>query len=160
MRISDGSSDVCSSDLMGLVILGLVQQLPFLRAVAGRAGGVDLAEDHAQLARIGLAEEGVKFLDQRGNTGLFMHRLVRQRPKLRPQRGDHPARQVKIPAFGGAEMHLAGAHLLLADKAVQAAQRRGGVRSEERRAGKECVSTCRYGWEDVQYKKKKTKRIS
>src|SRR3546814_2648463 len=60
---------------MGLVILGLVQQLPFLRAVAGRAGGVDLAEDHAQLARIGLAEEGVKFLDQRGNTGLFMHRL-------------------------------------------------------------------------------------
>src|SRR3546814_5718459 len=75
---------------MGLVILGLVQQLPFLRAVAGRAGGVDLAEDHAQLARIGLAEEGVKFLDQRGNTGLFMHRLVRQRPKLRTQRGDHP----------------------------------------------------------------------
>src|SRR3546814_4383400 len=98
MRISDWSSDVCSSDLlifdlkragtrldhllgeeigrlriteagvdvgddrnnMGLVILGLVQQLPFLRAVAGRAGGVDLAEDHAQLARIGLAEEGVK----------------------------------------------------------------------------------------------------
>src|SRR3546814_17393214 len=78
MRISDWSSDVCSSDLlifdlkragtrldhllgeeigrlriteagvdvgddrnnMGLVILGLVQQLPFLRAVAGRAGGV------------------------------------------------------------------------------------------------------------------------
>src|SRR3546814_19173620 len=30
-----------------------------------------------------------------------------------------------------------------------------GPRSEERRAGKECVSTCRYRWETAKYKNKK-----
>src|SRR3546814_13620693 len=32
-------------------------------------------------------------------------------------------------------------------------------RSEERRVGKECVSTCRYRWEPYQYKKKYTRYL-
>src|SRR3546814_15565733 len=32
----------------------------------------------------------------------------------------------------------------------------GGLRSEERRVGKECVSTCRYRWSPYHYKKKTT----
>src|SRR3546814_19259975 len=33
-------------------------------------------------------------------------------------------------------------------------------RSEERRVGKECVSTCRTGWSPIHYKKKKQKSIT
>src|SRR3546814_13672135 len=33
-----------------------------------------------------------------------------------------------------------------------------GVRSEERRVGKECVSTCRSRWSPYHYKKKKNKK--
>src|SRR3546814_13871385 len=35
-----------------------------------------------------------------------------------------------------------------------------GLRSEERRVGKECVSTCRSRWSPYHYKKKNTKVIS
>src|SRR3546814_16254003 len=34
-----------------------------------------------------------------------------------------------------------------------------GVRSEERRVGKECVSTCRYGWSTVHLKKKANTKL-
>src|SRR3546814_16504497 len=37
---------------------------------------------------------------------------------------------------------------------------RDRVRSEERRVGKECVSTCRSRWSPYHYKKKKKKRMS
>src|SRR3546814_15989794 len=33
-------------------------------------------------------------------------------------------------------------------------------RSEERRVGKECVSTCRYRWSPYHYKKKEKRRIT
>src|SRR3546814_4777562 len=81
MRISDWSSDVCSSDLIG---------------------------DEADLGQAGLAR--------------FAHHI-----------GNHVVVRVAI----GAQMQL-GRRLLP-----------GGVvkaRSEERRVGKECVSTCRSRW--------------
>src|SRR3546814_4727238 len=90
MRISDWSSDVCSSDLLGAV-------------------GDDCAE-------IGQAGVG------------FEHGL-----------GDACGAAVVAPADGVDGVALAGDH--------------GGhqssstvVRSEERRVGKECVSTCRSRW--------------
>ncbi len=86
-------------------------------------GGVELAEEVAQLALVGLAQEGVDLGDQRGHGGLLVHRLVGQRAELGAQRGDHPARQVDVAALGRAtEMLLDRDHLLLGDEAVPAAE--------------------------------------
>src|SRR3546814_11673020 len=41
---------------------------------------------------------------------------------------------------------------------IEGTSRAGGARSEERRVGKECVSTCRSRWSPYHYKKK-TKHI-
>ena len=65
----------------------------------------------------------VQLADQRADRGLFVHRLVRQRAELGAQRGDHPAGQVQVAAFGAVEVLLDGDHLLLADEAVPATQR-------------------------------------
>ena len=69
------------------------------------------------------AQERVQLADQRADRGLFVHRLVRQRAELGAQRGDHPAGQVQVAAFGAVEVLLDGDHLLLADEAVPATQR-------------------------------------
>src|SRR3546814_14471123 len=88
MRISDWSSDVCSSDLRARY----------------QASGRDAAD-----------EEG--------------HGRRRARPRARRTgHGDRPAGAAPLP-------------------------RRGG-RSEERRVGKECVSTCRSRWSPYHEKKK------
>src|SRR3546814_2001807 len=80
MRISDWSSDVCSSDL----------GWPF--------GGPGVSIEHAAA------------------------RLRYERVKLEPN-----SSVAKVPSIGAGEKLIA-------------------VRSEERRVGKECVSTCRYRW--------------
>src|SRR3546814_12074630 len=96
MRISDWSSDVCSSDLVALA-LGLVRCF-------GR--GVDFAA--------GPAAHGYRLL---------------------------PAGSVGSPWLVGL---LPGG---LGDRAgIYLAGGRGCGRSEERRVGKECVSTCRSRW--------------
>src|SRR3546814_18197164 len=95
MRISDWSSDVCSSDLDGedrfvLLLEAKIGALPGLRRDAGHAVGVE--GDGAGLAHV-----------------------------------------------RGCEVEpVALAIFLFAEPAVE--------RSEERRVGKECVSTCRYRW--------------
>ena len=78
----------------------------FLGAVAGLARGVDVAEQAAEFAGVGLAQEGVNLLDQRRHRGLLVHRLVGQRAEFRAQRRDHPAGQVEVAALGRAEMLL------------------------------------------------------
>ena len=110
---------------VGLEVVDLLDQRLFLRLVAGLARGVDLAEHVAELARVGLAQEGVELLDQRRHRGLLVHRLVRQRAELGAQRGDHPAGQVQVAALGRAEVLLDRDHLLLGDEAVPAAERLG-----------------------------------
>src|SRR3546814_5306181 len=91
MRISDWSSDVCSSDL--------------------------LAADHQRMFRRAGAQHRI------GNR----HGVE----EARADRGD-----IERDAVGDAEqrLHLGGA------------RREGIIRSEARRVGKECVSTCRYRW--------------
>ena len=110
---------------MGLVVLHGRHELRDLGLVTLRAGLVDGAEQVAQLAGIGLAEEGVDLGDQRRHRGLLMHRLVGQRAELGAQGGDHPAGEIDIAALGGAEMLLDGDHLLLSDEAVPGAERLG-----------------------------------
>src|SRR3546814_19432852 len=99
MRISDWSSDVCSSDL----------RRREYRAVAG--GGC--ARRLSGRARRGGDRRAVRALG-RGGQGLYR---CRTRRRDRPRRGDRLGR------------------------------------SEERRVGKECVSTCRSRWSPYHSKK-------
>ncbi len=112
---------------MGLVIVDRRQQLPLLQHVARLARGIDLPEHPAQLPGVGLAQEGIEFLDQRRHRRLLVHRLVGQRSELGAERGHHPARQIQIFPVGRAEMLFDGDHLLLADETMPAAQRLGIV---------------------------------
>src|SRR3546814_17947348 len=117
MRISDWSSDVCSSDLVER------QQAAVLQAVG------DVAVDDAQREAFGdrgLADAGLA--DQHG---------------------------VVLGPTGEA-LDGAADFLVAADHRIELALARDGgevageflksVRSDERRVGKECVSTCRYWW--------------
>ncbi|MEZ0020019.1 hypothetical protein ABIE76_004666 [Sinorhizobium fredii] len=106
-------------------LLTRLGELLFARRVAGRAGLVDLPEQGAELARIGLAKESVKLLDQRRNAGLFMHGLVRKRTELGAKRRNHPTGKVEVPPFRRAEVLLQGDDLLLCDEAVPATERLG-----------------------------------
>src|SRR3546814_12977086 len=101
MRISDWSSDVCSSDL-----------LPVIIGVAGRqfAAPVDREPESFEL------------------------------PAHRVDIGARPAVRVDALFHRGIFRRHAK-----------------GVRSEERRVGKECVSTCRSRWSPYHYKKKNAK---
>src|SRR3546814_10820133 len=99
MRISDWSSDVCSSDLIG------VAQQPF--EFAARAAQAVLAQRQGGIGRA-------------------------------HGRGPRRAAVPQLQCFPGAGV-------------VRARQRNAGgalgqARSEERRVGKECVSTCRSRW--------------
>src|SRR3546814_9224944 len=88
MRISDWSSDVCSSDL-DMVEMGVLDPTKVTRSALQNAASV---------------------------AGLMLTTdcMVAELPKE------------DAPAMGGGDM--------------------GGMRSEERRVGKECVSTCRSRW--------------
>src|SRR3546814_13504414 len=74
----------------------------------------------------------------------------------RRQRGIEVARADEGGEAGVARVHRAP----VVDIEVEPRQRRGRQlfldRSEERRVGKECVSTCRYRWSPYHYKKKNT----
>src|SRR3546814_17423779 len=129
MRISDWSSDVCSSDLRRL-------------AVGVRIEEIEAAvRDHVQqMLDVDIA---VRLTTQihvhRGRVDLIVP-LVVDRP-LDAQRA----------AIG------AGARFIMFDRVGQTANERRILpgRPEERRVGKECVSTCRSRWSQYNYKKKK-----
>src|SRR3546814_20312247 len=100
MRISDWSSDVCSSDL---------------RADQRQAFGLGVAVEAGDEAAVDL------------------------------QRLDREAVQVRQRREAGAEIVEPRQHAALAQGVEHA-------RSEERRVGKECVSTCRSRWQPSHYK--------
>src|SRR3546814_20917176 len=103
MRISDWSSDVCSSDLLFVAVLGRAQPVDGV----GAGAVVDLQHLAADL----------------------VDRLLPG--NLRPLAVDQLGRMLQA-AF---------AVRMLADRGAL-----GAMRSEERRVGKECVSTCRSRW--------------
>src|SRR3546814_19115685 len=122
MRISDWSSDVCSSDLKGREARKLSmaahrfldpQHLVPLRHAFGAGKAADL-----QLSGVPAGRE------MRDGDILAL---------ARTRRDDHapPARHRRVER---------------------------GLRSEERRVGKECVSTCRSRWSPYHYKKKQSTR--
>src|SRR3546814_19062613 len=98
MRISDWSSDVCSSDL-------LVRRDAFL--------GVDVDGNAAAVVADG--DRAVAVQRHRHGVAVARQRLV-----------------------DGVVDHFVD-HVVQAGAVV-------GIRSEERRVGKECVSTCKYRW--------------
>src|SRR3546814_12314266 len=108
MRISDWSSDVCSSDLPVARLPG-EEDVVHVVGVALLAGVVDLVE---------LGREGAAPADQRVDLG-NLH-----------------------ASHHGQPVGCQHAQLLI------------GLRSEERRVGKECVSPCRSRWSPYPKKKK------
>src|SRR3546814_16314894 len=106
MRISDWSSDVCSSDLLGRRI-----GIPFV--AAGFAVDAHLAPLAADAKR---AEDAVEAADE-----IELRITLRDRAvgEARARRADVDLRDAVLDIF---------------------------LRSEERRVGKECVSTCRSRW--------------
>src|SRR3546814_14542593 len=107
MRISDWSSDVCSSDLPVFTDKGI-----WMRLIAGDAYGL---------------KSNVKT-----NSPLFYLHVVLQQGALFALTKEHSERGFYI-VKGSIE-----------------------IRSEERRVGKECVSTCRSRWSQYHKKKKHT----
>src|SRR3546814_12537567 len=106
MRISDWSSDVCSSDLRRII------------------------ESMAQ--RLGLPmSKVVCSIERHANTSAASVPLA----------FDEAVRDGRIKP----------GHLVLMEAIG------GGLRSEERRVGKECVSTCRSRWSQYPYKKKNSR---
>src|SRR3546814_5301393 len=136
MRISDWSSDVCSSDLTGE---STASKLARLRA--------DLRKRHTDAHFISSLDDVAWLLNMRGsdvvcNPVVLAFVLVTEDAatlfidpaKLSPQnRLTLRASGVETEDYTQVDAHLAG----LTGKTF---------RSEERRVGKECVSTCRSRW--------------
>ncbi|MNY03682.1 hypothetical protein D3C86_1363140 [compost metagenome] len=122
-RVTEAGVDVGDDRYdVGFVVVDLVLDVSGLGGVAGFAGGVQGGEQQVQFAGIGLAQEGVQLFDQRGDGGLLVHRLVRQRAEVGTQGGNHPAGQVEVALVGGLQVLLDRDQLLLTDEAVPAAQ--------------------------------------
>src|SRR3546814_12336868 len=110
MRISDWSSDVCSSDLAA--VARALQELRDILREPRNDADMRLLHIDEQRPRPGIAAVGDRRIGRRH--ALYRHRLD--------------------PVLVGVEVREA--------EAAEA----GRIRSEERRVGKECVSTCRSRW--------------
>src|SRR3546814_12738765 len=118
MRISDWSSDVCSSDLIAFNVIPHIDS--FL-------------DDGSTKEEWKMVVETKKILD----------------PKIKVV-----ATCVRVPVFVG---HSEAVHVEFEDELsaeqAQNIMREAPGRSEERRVGKECVSTCRSRWSPYHKKK-------
>src|SRR3546814_18133530 len=133
MRISDWSSDVCSSDL-----------------IEGLVGGLKRANADRSVSCVIITGAGKSFCS--GGNLHELRDLTATRKLTQPELADwyrngiqtipavfHELDVVTIAAVGG---HAIGAGCDLAAMC----DLRIAARSEERRVGKECVSTCRSRW--------------
>src|SRR3546814_3261314 len=139
MRISDWSSDVCSSDLEADIVISCVGTDDDLTAIT-------LGQDGA----FGTMKPGSLFIDHTTVSA----RIARQLFVEGESRGiffvDAPVSGGQAGAEKGTLSIMCGG----ADEAVAAARlvmrsekhRSGHVRSEEGRVGKECGNTCRSRW--------------
>src|SRR3546814_17771369 len=119
MRISDWSSDVCSSDL----------------------GGGDAWRERDRIPPIAGRQPGI------GNMGAHYGVIAKRHDHERPVAGMQPRKRPEVEMV---VMAMADQHSVDPGQVLEGDARRGdapgagkGDRSEERRVGKECVSTCR-----------------
>src|SRR3546814_17772748 len=140
MRISDWSSDVCSSDLLTI----LVSSVTVLSALVKNIGALAILIPSAlRMARKSGASPSVFLMPMSFGSLLGgLMTLVGTSPNIivswvREQLTGEP--------FGMFDYTPVGLGLAIM----------GIIRSEERRVGKECVSTCRSRWSPYHYKKKK-----
>src|SRR3546814_20853651 len=137
MRISDWSSDVCSSDLVAFM-----RHAATLAQVAGRAGGdhVVPAGQAAERARRDMIESQLV-----PAAAILAAEAVAQE-QIEPGKGRAPRRgDVALQRYHAGQPHAETGRtdfLLVFGKNGDAVH----ARSEARRGGKECVSTCRYRW--------------
>src|SRR3546814_11712712 len=142
MRISDWSSDVCSSDLSGLSACAGIVLVPKREPVLRQFGFVPLSERQALAVLV-------------GDDGSVENRVVDLPPGIGLSSLTEAANYVSRQFAG---LTLAEAHLSLQqdidagraalDSASRQLVERGlaiwSARSEERRVGKECVSPVRF----------------
>src|SRR3546814_11274224 len=105
MRISDWSSDVCSSDLLSPELAGIVDEISFKSGEDIKAGAV--------LVKLRAADDVARLDALRASAELAQSIYSRDKAQLEA----HAISQAALDS-----------------------------RSEERRVGKECVSTCRSRW--------------
>jgi len=121
--VTEAGVDISNDrDNVGFEVVDLVDDFLFPGLVARIASRVQVVEQVVEFTRVRLLKEGVEFLDQRRYGSLLVHGLVRQRTELGTHGRNHPAGQVQVAALGGTVMTLDAHHLLLANKAVPAAQ--------------------------------------
>src|SRR3546814_20732994 len=145
MRISDWSSDVCSSDLIVKIAAGQ----PRLEAGAERCREGKLAAEHVAVARdrgfVDDEPETARIDARLAEIGAICHRNALRRYVAVPQHVGalellgELARMGRQDAIGVTDPCLVARHL----------------RSEARRVGKKCYSTCRSRWSPYHSKKKK-----
>src|SRR3546814_18333180 len=134
MRISDWSSDVCSSDLTMAAAASTVAALA--SAVLISWALQDVASG-AIFGAVILGASALTFAVTRGRTAA----------RVAATATDWTATRLTLDAMGGAAAICdVNGRLVCANQAW--AEKAGGyrARSEERRVGKECVSTCRSRW--------------
>src|SRR3546814_12083330 len=147
MRISDWSSDVCSSDLVGAQCgSGAATTDSGVPADATVAGAGQPLCQHVMLLRgFGTNDKVFQFRTD------FTYEGDSDEGLVRVNWGSYFSRDHKDTGFysndGGTGCVVCGYNV---------AAPPGVVRSEERRVGKECVSTCRSRWSPYHEKKKQT----
>src|SRR3546814_14353441 len=127
MRISDWSSDVCSSDLIVVPSISILAEpsVALVDANATKHGTTAVAEAYLKFLYTPEAQELIAKNYYRPRNADVAAKYAGTFPKLD---------LVTIKDFGGWQQAQT---TYFAD---------GGVRSEERRVGKGCVSTCRSRW--------------
>src|SRR3546814_15216253 len=124
MRISDWSSDVCSSDLVNAL---------------GEPGIVFDREPERLYPQSTMAAHALGFIEFSGHGARGMERALDQRLLDPAMRGEPVALSLDTRVQAAMESELGAAV---------------SKRSEERRVGTECVSTCRSRWSPYHKKKK------
>src|SRR3546814_5802489 len=141
MRISDWSSDVCSSDLRHLARLAMAET----RTSFAIADYDQCSETEALTTLNGLADP--VDMDELFNK-FFALLLVAATTIIAPT----SAASLANASAPVSTTPTAAPAFLLGSFAFDASE--GFTRSEERRVGKECVSTCRSRWSPYHYNKK------
>src|SRR3546814_11604017 len=138
MRISDWSSDVCSSDLAAAIFAGASEKVRERRQFLERGKLVDHAIETALLIGFQAHDRADRDIEPHGDQGTERRKLV----------GLHGNEEPAVVPLGRDPV---------ADRKPVVGIVKLGERSEERRVGKECVSTGRSGWSPDQLKKNKNK---